>query len=72
MPSLSAYNHFEILTNIHDSKTNLSDVQKPKEALPPPPLPVLIPVILKKQKLKWEKALPEKHAILAMLGHGRQ
>ena len=61
MPSLSTYNCFEILTNIHDPETNLSDVQKLKEALTPPPLPMLIPVIPKIQKLKWEKALPEKH-----------
>ena len=64
MPLLSAYNRFKILTNIHDSETNLSDVQKPKEALTT--LPVPIPVILKKRKLKWEKALPEKHAISAI------
>ena len=39
-------------------------MQKLKEALTPLPMP--IPAILKKQKLKWEKALPEKHAISAI------
>ena len=41
-------------------------MQKPKEALTPPPLPMPIPAILKKWKLKWEKALPKKYAILAI------
>ena len=40
-------------------------MQKPKEALTPPPVPMSIPAIPKIQKLKWEKALPEKHTILA-------
>ena len=39
-------------------------MQKPKEALTPLPMP--IPVIPKKRKIKWEKALPEKHTISAI------
>ena len=39
-------------------------MQKLKEALTP--LPMLIPAIPKKWKLKWEKASPEKHAISAI------
>ena len=63
MPSLSTCNHFEVLLNIHDSKTTSLDVQK-SEDIPVPVLnsdlmstSVLTPRV---QKLKWEKTLPKK------------
>ena len=61
MPLLSTYNRFEVLANISDSETVPVDVQKLEEL----PYPVLTPTPLppKKQKPKWEKALPEKFTI---------
>ena len=56
MPPLSTYNHFEVLSNIHDSKTTLLDVQKPEETPSPVlnPLPVLT---LRIHRPKWQKTL---------------
>ena len=67
MPLLSSYNHFEVLTNICDFKTNLADVQKSEQTPNPPP--VSVPVLTlssRMQKPKWEKALPKSYIIAAM------
>ena len=66
MPSLSTCNHFEILSNIQDSETNLLDVQKSEETINPPLALAETPMVLRIQKPKWEKALPEKYTILAV------
>ena len=64
-PLLSTCNHFEILSNIHDSKTTLPDVQNPKEIpfpipVPAPnPEPARTPEIPRIHKLKWQKTLPK-------------
>ena len=66
MPPLSTYNRFKVLANISDSKTVPLDVQKLEEL----PIPILTPTLLppKKQKPKWEKALPEKFTIATTEG----
>ena len=66
-PSLSSYNHFEVLTNICDFETNLADVQKSEQAPNPPPISIPVPASsLRMQKLKWEKALPKSYIVAAM------
>ena len=66
MPSLSTCNHFEILSNIWDSKANLPDMQKPEKTINPLLTPTITPMIPKVQKPKWEKALPERYTISAI------
>ena len=63
MPSLSTCNCFEILSNIQDSETDLLDVQNLEKT---PLAPAATPMILRIQKPKWEKALPEKYTIWAI------
>ena len=64
-PLLSTCNHFEILSNIQDSETNLPDVQKLEKTINLPLTPAATPMIPRIWKPKWEKALPEKYTILA-------
>ena len=70
---MSTCNHFEILTNICDSKTVSSDVQKPKEtptlALVLGPAPKQIPIMTPRiWKLKWEKILLKAYTIASVEG----
>ena len=65
MPSLSTCNHFKILSNIHDSKTNFLDVQNLEKICTPPLVSSSTLTTLKKQKARWEKALSESYTILA-------
>ena len=65
-PPLSTYNCFEALANISDSETTSLDVQKIEEISIP--VQTLTPLIPKRQKPKWEKALLEKLTIATMEG----
>ena len=77
-PSLSTYNCFEILANIHDSETTSVDVQKSEEISVPLSIPTAIslsisaptsnPETPRAQKPKWEKTLPKKLTVAAMEG----
>ena len=65
-PSLSTYNHFEILSNIIDSEADIPDVQTLKQTLNPSPVPELTLATPKVQKRKLEKAMPESYRISAI------
>ena len=65
-PPLSTYNHFEILANISDSEIVPLDVQKLEKLQTPILTPTPSPP--KRQKPKWERALPEKFTIATTEG----
>ena len=75
MPLLSTCNHFEILSNIHNSKTTSPDVQNSENtsaevfektpAKVPTPIPVSTPIAPRVRKPKWEKTLPKGYTITA-------